>query len=211
MPNTKRQLQLAAAFAALLLIAAAVGCNGFFVDPTLTTITVTPTTPSIQQGDSLQMVATGSYDDGSVKTITGSVTWSTADQTVASVNNSGRVTGVGAGSTTITASSANISGSTSVNITLANLTSITVSPSNVSIGGGQTQQYTAMGHFTGSPDQDITTQVTWSASPSTAASISNTSGTQGLLTTMQVTQNTTVTVTATSGSVSGNTTMTVTP
>jgi len=83
MLNTKRKFQFAAAFAALLLLAGAMGCNGFFVDPTLTGITVTcpscssASAPNLSGvGSSAQLLATGNYDDGSSKTLTASVDWS---------------------------------------------------------------------------------------------------------------------------------------
>ena len=80
--------------AVLLLFALATGCKGFFVNPTLSTLTVGPTTPHIQQGTTLQMAATGTYNDGSTKDLTRTAFWSTSDSTIASVNASGLVTGV---------------------------------------------------------------------------------------------------------------------
>ena len=158
------------------------------------------------------MTATGIFDDGKRESPLHGVFWTSSDQNIATVSTSGLVTGVMAGTATITATSADISGSTSVTVTLANLQSITVSPSSSSVSGaGQTVNYMATGHFTSGPDSDITTQVTWSASPSTAATISNTAPTQGVLTTLAVQGPTTVTVTATSGTISGNTTLTVNP
>ncbi|HVO81907.1 MAG TPA: Ig-like domain-containing protein [Terriglobales bacterium] len=211
MLSTKRKLQLLAAFTALLLLAVAVGCTGFFVNPALTTITISPPTPSIEEGKTLQLTATGTYDDGSTKTITGDVSWSSNDESTATVN-AGLVTGVAAGTTTITASSVTgVTGSTSVTITLANLLSIDVEPQNLSLGPNLTQNYTATGHFSSGPDKDITTQVTWTTDNTSAATISNTAPNQGLLTTLQVSQNTTVKVRATSGTVFGEATLTVTP
>ncbi len=71
----KCQLQLLAALATLFLLALAIGCTGFFVNPTLTGVTVGPTA-TIQQGKTVQMTATGTYNDGSTKTITSGVFWS---------------------------------------------------------------------------------------------------------------------------------------
>ncbi len=213
MLRNKRNIRLLASFATLLLTASIVGCNGFFVDPTLTSVNITPTTPSIQQGSTQQLTATGTYDDGSTKNITGSAQWTSDDTTIATVSaGGGLVTGVSAGTAGISASSGGISGSTTVTITLANLQSIDVEPSSKSISGsGVQQQYTATGHFTAGGDQDVTEAVTWSVSPSTAATISNTTGSKGLLTTQAVTQSTPVTVTATSGSVTDSATLTITP
>ena len=65
MSSTKRKLRLMGAFAALGMLALAVSCTGFFQNPTLTTITIDPPTPSISQGATEQLTATGTYQDGS--------------------------------------------------------------------------------------------------------------------------------------------------
>ncbi len=211
MLTLKRKVQLLAALTVLLILAS-VGCSGFFVDPTLTTITVTPPTPSIVENNTQQMTATGSFDDGSVRNITGKVSWTSSNQAVATIDNTGLLHALTAGTAQITATQANITGSTTVTVVLANLASITVSPSNISLTGqGVTQRYQAMGHFTGAPDQDITATVTWSTSPSSASQISNTAPDNGLLTTQAVTAPTTVIVTATSGNITGQAQLTVNP
>jgi Bacterial Ig-like domain (group 2) len=80
-------------------------CEGFFVDPTVTAIAVTPATPSITQNKTQQMAAAASYNDGSVKDITSKAIWSTSDPSKATVSSTGLVTGVNPGSATISASS----------------------------------------------------------------------------------------------------------
>jgi len=78
MVSTRRKLQILGSFGILLLMAVAVGCHGFFVDPVLQGISVSTlqskTLPAV--GDSVQLLATGSFDDGSNKNLTGSATWS---------------------------------------------------------------------------------------------------------------------------------------
>jgi hypothetical protein len=203
----KRNMQLFAAFAALLLAASFIGCNGFFVDPTLTTVTVTPKTPSVVEGNTLQLTATGSYDDGSTKNITGSATWTTSDSSIATVNSSGLMTGVATGNATITATSGIISGETSATVQVANLQSIVISPSNTSIRSGETKQYTATGHLQDGSTPDITNSVTWNSSNTDAVTMDAT----GLATAKTVTATTQVTISATSGTVIGSTTLTVSP
>jgi Bacterial Ig-like domain (group 2) len=199
MRNTPKVPVLASLTTIALLVLAA-GCTGFFVNPTLTSIDVRPTTPTVKEGNTRQMSATGTYDDGSTKDITGSVDWTTSDDTVATVTSGGLVKGISAGSADITAAKATVEGST------------TVTPASISrSGAGQTVDYTATGHFSSGPDQDITEQVTWSVSPTAAANISNSSGTRGQLTTMAVTTATDVTVTATSGNIQGSATLTLNP
>ena len=186
-------------FLLLILVTVSLsGCKGFFVDPTLTSITVTPATPSVSVGSTRQMTATGTYDDGSTKNITGSVTWSSDDNTVATVSGAGLVTAVAAGTVSITATSATISGSTSVTVTLANLRSIAINPTSASISSGQTKQFTAIGTLDDGTTVDITDAVTWSSSNESVATIAS-SG----VATAQATG--TTYITATSGSVTSNT------
>ena len=52
------------------------------------------------------------------------------------------------------------------------LTSITVAPANATLAVGATQQYTATGTYSDSSTQNLTHQVTWASSNTTAATIS---------------------------------------
>ena len=85
-----------------------------------------------------------------------------------------------AGSTTISATSGSISGSTTLTVTSATLVSIAVTPANPSIANGLTEQFTATGTYTDNSTQNLTTQVTWSSSNTAVATVSNASGSQGL-------------------------------
>ncbi len=77
MLSSKKKLQLVAAFATLLLFATGVACNGFFVDPVLTSMTVGPTA-TINQGETVQESAIGTYNDGSTKILSSGVQWSSS-------------------------------------------------------------------------------------------------------------------------------------
>ena len=82
MPGFKQKLRLLAAFAALLTLALAASCRGFFVNPTLQSIAVSPTTGSVAPGGTIQMTATGTFDDGSTSNVTSKSTWQSSDTTV---------------------------------------------------------------------------------------------------------------------------------
>jgi Bacterial Ig-like domain (group 2) len=161
MRPARTRLQVIEAALVLSLFVLSVGCNGFFVDPTLTTITVTPVTPSVAEKGTQQMTATGTYDDGSVKNITGSVSWSLEPAGIATITNGGLLTGVAQGTTTLNAASANITGSTQVTVLLANVISIQVAPSNTSIASGATVPYTATATLADGTKQDISSTATW--------------------------------------------------
>ena len=204
---TKRKLQLSAAFAALILLAVSLGCSGFFVDPTLTTLTVTPVTPSVVAGSTLQLTATGTYDDGSTKNVSGSVSWSSADATIATVNTSGLMTGVAQGNVVITATSATISGTTNATVQIAGLQTIVLTPSSTSIRSGQTQQYQAIAHLADGSTQDISSSATWTSSDTDLVTIDS----SGLATALTIPSTTNITISAQSGTVTATATLTVSP
>ena len=83
------------------------------------------------------------------------------------------------------------------------ITSLQVAPANASIAPGVTQQYTATDTYGNNSTGDVTSQVTWSTSPTNVATINST----GLLTAATLG---TATVKATSGNVIGSTGLSVT-
>jgi hypothetical protein len=174
----------------------------------LASITVTPanqTLPlaSAPPASTLQFSATGIYSDGSMKPLT-QVAWSSSNMAAATINSSGLATSVAAGMTNITATSGSVSGSTMLTIkALApTLVSIAVAPVNSTVNVGKTQQMMATGTYSDSSTQILTSQVTWSSSMTAVATISS----GGLVT--GVATGTTM-ITATSGSISGSTMLTV--
>ncbi len=176
----------------------------------LVSLAVTPVNPTIVQSGTQQFTATGTYTDGSTQNLTNSVTWGSSSPSVASINTSGLATGLAVGTTTISAASGSITNSTVLTVTgtAVVLTSIAITPANPSVAAGQTQQFTATGTYSDGSTQNLTTTATWSSSSTAVATISNTSGAQGLATSLT---KGTATITATSGSVSGSTTLTVGP
>lgn len=71
--------------------------------PVLESLSVTPTTLSVADGEIGALVAVADYDDDSTTIVTSAADWSSSDPAVATVS-AGFVTGVSAGSATITAS-----------------------------------------------------------------------------------------------------------
>jgi hypothetical protein len=90
---------------------------------TLVSIDVWPATPSVVVGFSQQFTATGHYNNGSTQDLTNVVAWVSSDISVATISNAagsnGLATGVGAGPTTISASSGSTSGSATLTVTAA--------------------------------------------------------------------------------------------
>jgi len=163
------------AFAVLLVAAFGAGCGGFFVDPTLTSIAISPTSPQVEVGKTVTLEAFGTYDDGSRKQVKSGVSWSSGTPTIAMVDtNTGIMTGVAQGTSTITASAQALSGTATATVILSNITSLTVNPTTWSVGqAGGNQEFTA----TANGSIDVTTSATWTVTPTPASgSITCTNG-----------------------------------
>ena len=193
------------AILATVIVAACTACNGFFVDPVLTSIQVGPAGVTLLVGAAQQYSATGTYNDGSVQSLS-DVIWSVSPTTAASVTTGGLVKGIAAGSVTVTASSGTVSGTATLTVQSAPLQSISVSPTNPTVSlssGGVTQQFKATGKYTDGTTQDITSQVTWNSTVQTVATVDST----GLATGRAVG---TTSIQATSSNIVGFTNMSVT-
>jgi hypothetical protein len=142
----------------------------------LNSISVTPSSASFAKGLDQQLTATGSFSDGTSRDLTTQASWSSSSASVASVSK-GKVSGLTAGSSTISATvndpnAGVVTGTTSVSVTSATVTSIAVTPASASVPKGNKQQFTATGTFTDGSTLDISANVTWAVSGS--ATISNT-------------------------------------
>jgi uncharacterized protein YjdB len=200
MLTAKRKLLLLTVLTLLMSLGWA-GCRGFFVKPTLTSISVTPNPLNLQVGDTFQLTATGVYDDNSRKNLTGSSIWNSADPAHVSVNSTGLVTGV-ANTTTgisITAFNGTVQGSTSVTVG-ASTGTITITPTGPFTNGGS-QQFTATLNST-----DVTSSATWTSNNTSIVTFSTT--TAGLAQFVG-TGTTTITATTTSPAGSGSLQITV--
>jgi len=172
----------------------------------LVLIAISPATPSIALGTSLQFMAMGTFTDGSNQDLTNTASWSSSNPSAATISSSGFATSAAMGSTMITAASSGVSGSTSLTVTAPALVSMAVSPSSVSIAASTTTQFTATGTFTDGSTQNITSTVNWSSSNPAVASI-DVNGVAGLA--KGLTPGTSI-ITASSGSIASNATLTVT-
>lgn len=177
--------------------------------PTLQSITVTPVNPIITTTETEAFVATGNYSDGTHQNLTDSVTWTSGTPSVATINSNGLASSYAAGTTLITATLGGLSGSTTLTVNSPpppppppTLESITVTPANQSIGVGSTETYTAMGYYSDGSMLNLTAVVTWSSSTTSVATMSSNVATAEMVGT--------TTITATDGSVSGDTMLTVT-
>jgi len=197
------------------------GCGGdgdttghwFAPTATLMSIEVTPPNPSIAKGTTQQFMATGIYSNNSKVDMTASVNWTSSALVVATISNAAGSKGLATalsvgGPITIRATdpATGKTGTAALTVTAAALVSIGVTPINPTIARGTNQQFVATGIYTDATTQNLTSSVTWTSSAPTIATISNAAGLNGLATSLLVGI---TTITATSGAISGNTTLTV--
>lgn len=138
----------------MTLIASGCGGSGSKVPAELILISVTPQIFSAPLGTSQQLKATGGYSDGSSQDLTPTVTWSSSDPAVATVNAAGVATTIGIGSATMSASINSITGTTL--LTVGPAVAVSLSPGTALVPVGQSEQFVA------SVANTTNTTVTWS-------------------------------------------------
>ena len=142
---------------------------------------------AIYVGESKAVTATVKPDDATNKELT----WKSSDESIATVDNTGKVTGKKIGTATITATArdgSGVSGSCTVTV-LSPVKKVTVTPANLTLGQNKSYTLTATVEVFGSGTD---TGVTWTSSDTTIATVDAT----GKVTTTDKTG--TVTITATS-------------
>ncbi len=178
----------------------------------LTTIQITPFSPTLPVGFITRFQATGIYADNTTQDLTGLVTWLTSDPAVAVVSNApfskGRVTPLAAGLVTISAAYAGVTGENSVTVTSAALESLEISPADAMISVGEFVPFTATGAFSDGSTLNVTGYVTWLSSAPLVADISNATGSRGQAKGLSPGG---VTITAIRGAITGEASLTVLP
>ncbi len=113
--------------------------------PVLTTITLSPASVSINTNTSTQLIAICKDQNNNAMTCP-TLTWTSDNPSIASVNSSGVATGISSGMANITASSGSITSNISIVsvIQLPVLTTITLSPASVSINTNTSTQLIAI-------------------------------------------------------------------
>ena len=163
---------------AVVLILGMTACSGSATTKstaTLVSISVTPYSPAnLAVGSTQRFVATGIYSDGTTPNITSQVTWTSSNNSIASIA-TGLATGVAIGSTSITASQSGIT-SPSVTLTVitsaSGLSSIAITPAfPADLGVGASQPLTAVGTYADGTTADITAKVTWTSSNTAVAAV----------------------------------------
>ncbi len=144
-------------------------------------------------GEDLQLDAVGTYSNGDLAGINDLVDWASSDPSIARVEASGLVIAVAEGDATITASVGPIAGSITITVHAPSsaLQSIEVTPVATLPPGappvdgfmprGVSLQFLAVGHYADGSTHSLTQSATWSSSDPAVATVSNDSGSAGVV------------------------------
>jgi uncharacterized protein YjdB len=164
-------------------------------------VTLSPTTATVSTGSSTTLTVTVRDANGAVVTDR-VVAWTTSNPLIATVSQSGVVTGIAPGTATITSTSETKSANATITVTLVPVGRVQIAPSSVSIAAGQGATLTAT--VTDANGVVVTNRpVAWNTSDARVATVSQT----GVVTGVAVG---TATISATSGAVAGTSAITVT-
>ncbi|MBR5255149.1 MAG: Ig domain-containing protein [Bacteroidales bacterium] len=131
----------------------------------VTSVSIDKTSLSLTEGESATLTATVKPDNATNKT----VSWSSSNSSVATVDAAGKVSAVAEGTATITAKAGEKSATCSVSVTkkAVAVESITLNKSSLELKAGETATLTA----TVKPDNATNKTVSWSSSNSSVATV----------------------------------------
>jgi hypothetical protein len=185
--QTRKNQRWKAGFKAVLVALAVTlaGCGGSSSKTpasgaTLSSVLIAPVAPSLAVGSTKQFAATATYSDNSTKDVTASATWSSSNATVASVETAGQAapglaTGMASGTATVSASFSGMMGSTTLTVTTsAVVTSVSMSPTAVTVGVGAATQFSAVAGYSDGSSKNVTALATWTSTDPTVVSIEST-------------------------------------
>lgn len=173
----------------------------------LVQLIINPVAAELALGTGLELTAQGLYSDGSNQILTQQVSWSSADTGILTIDGAGHIQPQSVGNTIVTAALAGITGSQSVTVNDAILTTIELGTAANTIPLGSHQALFALGHYSDGSLQDITEQVVWQSTPAERIAISNADGSRGLATALAIGA---VTATASLGDITGSLALNIT-
>jgi len=157
----------------------------------LTEIQVTPIQATLTVKASRQFTATAIYSDDTQQDVTAQATWVSSNTGVAQVSTAGggpgpggggargTVTAIAAGNATISATVNGITGSTTVMVTAATLSSISLTPIEPSVAMGTQVSFVATAVYSDDSTVNVTNQATFTSSDPKVAAVSTANGSRG--------------------------------
>src|SRR5215813_6790600 len=147
----------------LLVILSTLGCGDQPGTSRLMSLTITPGSVVMALGQSTQLKIVGKYSDGTSQEMTSSVIWENVDSNIATISQSGLVSSVAVGQTSVTATKSGVSATVPLIVSKASLEALSINPSSATIALGTSTQLVATGTYTDKTTQDLTQLVKWEA------------------------------------------------
>ncbi|MFF0827407.1 Ig-like domain-containing protein [Brevibacillus sp. NPDC003359] len=137
----------------------------------LTSISLAPGQSTITEGQIQRLYASAYYSDGNSKDISSVASFDTSNSSVAQVSSQGVVTGIKAGTATITVSYDGKNASSQVTVQGATIQEIKGTPAQVTMVAGGTQQLSVTATYSNGAEENISKQAVYSSSNSNVASV----------------------------------------
>jgi hypothetical protein len=162
--------------------------TGIVISPaTLSGVALSPANVSLVNNTLVRIAATGSFNNGSSRDITGAVAWSTSDPSIATVTTpGGNLAWLNALSTTlspatVSATFGTVVGKTNLTVTNPSVSSISVSPLSLPLTPLASSRFTMTATFSDGTSQDVTATSgsSWTSNNVAVASVGNTGVSKG--------------------------------
>ena len=173
------------------------------VNLAISQIQIIPASVQLAKGTTTQLTAIATFTDQSTQDISTQAAWLSGNNAIATVDNTGLVTGVAAGTVTLSATLLGVTATTSLQVNNASPTALQVIPAVSTIALGTKSQLQAIATFSDGSTQDVSAQALWSSDNPVIASVDS----QGQVSGNGIGQ---ASITATLGSVSRSVSLTIT-
>lgn len=171
--------------------------------PAATSLTLDPPAVTVAAGLTTQLTANARLADGSTEVVNHRVTWVSSAPTVATVDDTGKVTTLMPGTASITVDLDGLSAFTALTVSQPRLTALALTPVNPSVAIGLDLPLVATGTFTDGSMREVVNGLNWTTQFSAVATVSL----AGVVTGQALG---TTTITAAIGNLRGTTNVTVT-
>lgn len=147
----------------------------------LTSISLTPAPATLVEEATLQFTAKGTYSDGTVADVTSLASFSSLSGAILNVTPSGKATGISPGTTQVLCVLGGVMAQVQVTVTANPVLYVAVLPGTINVQAGGTFQLRAMARRADNSLRDVTELATWGTTNATFATVSDATGTRGLL------------------------------
>ncbi len=141
-------------------------------DASLLALELSPLSPAVAQGTEQPFEVLGLFSDASEQDLTDQVEWTSSEEGVATIDGAGLAQAQSAGQSTITATLGEVEASTVLTVTSAQLTGLTIEGPENPVPAGTVAQLKAVGRFSDSSEQDLTSLADWASNSPSFAEIS---------------------------------------